>query len=165
LKNSFDARRHEVGGSKVSLDDIENNALRPLLGYRAHAVLVCAARSCPPLQRFAYTTSQLDEQIDTAYRAWLNRPDLNRFMPDTKKIEISNIFNWYKNDFDKAGGVSKVLARYSPQQYREFLATGAFETSYLPYNWALNDQSNQVRQYGLIQSIRDWVLNCFQFWK
>ena len=66
LKDSFVEKRHDVGGSKASLDDIENTGLRPLLGYRAHAVLVCAARSCPPLQRFAYTPSQLDEQIDTA---------------------------------------------------------------------------------------------------
>ena len=55
LKDSFTAKRHDVGGRKVSLDDIEHGTLRPLIGYRAHAVLVCAARSCPPLQRFAYT--------------------------------------------------------------------------------------------------------------
>jgi len=55
LKDSFSAKRNEIGGGKVSLDDIEHGALRPLIGYRAHAVLVCAARSCPPLQRFAYT--------------------------------------------------------------------------------------------------------------
>src|SRR6516164_6133845 len=59
LKDSFAAKRHDVGGRKVSLDEVENNALRPLLGYRTHAVLVCAARSCPPLQRFAYTPTQL----------------------------------------------------------------------------------------------------------
>jgi hypothetical protein len=53
-------------------------------------------------------------------------------MPDTKKVEISNIFNWYKNDFDKAGRVTKILAQYAPQQYRDFLASGNFETTYLP---------------------------------
>jgi Protein of unknown function, DUF547 len=165
LKDSFVAKRHEVGGSKVSLDDIENNMLRPLLGYRTHAVLVCAARSCPPLQRFAYAPLQLDEQIDTAYRAWLSRSDLNRFIPDAKKIEISNIFNWYKNDFDKAGGVTKILAQYAPPQYHDFLTSGDFETTYLPYNWAINDQSDQGKQYGWIQGLWDSILNFVQFWK
>ena len=165
LKDSFTAKRHDVGGDKVSLDDIENNALRPALGYRTHAALVCAARSCPPLQRFAYAGSRLDEQIDIAYRAWLSRSDLNRFMPDTKKIEISNIFNWYKNDFDKAGGVTKILAQYAPQQYHDFLASGNFETIYLPYNWGLNDQSDQGKQYGWIQVAWNWILNFIQFWK
>jgi uncharacterized protein DUF547 len=165
LKDSFAAKRHRVGGSKLSLDDAENNALRPLLGYRTHAVLVCAARSCPPLQRFAYAPLQLDEQVDTAYRAWLSRSDLNRFMPDAKKVEISNIFNWYKNDFDKAGGVTKILAQYAPPQYHDFLASGNFETSYLPYNWELNDQSNQGKEYGWVQGLWDSILNFVQFWK
>lgn len=165
LKDSFVAKRHDIGDSKVSLDDIENNTLRPLLGYRTHAVLVCAARSCPPLQRFAYTPSRLDEQIDTAYRAWLSRSDLNRFMPDARKIEISSIFNWYKDDFDKAGGVAKILAQYAPQQYHDFLASDNFETSYLPYDWGLNDQSNHGKEYSWIQNLWDSVLNFVQFWK
>src|SRR5438034_7733433 len=55
LKDSFSGKRNEIGGRKVSLDDIEHGTLRPLIGYRAHAALVCAARSCPPLQRSAYT--------------------------------------------------------------------------------------------------------------
>ena len=59
LKDSFTAKRNEIGGRKVSFDDIENGALRPLIVYRAHSVLVCAARSCPPLQRSAYTATNL----------------------------------------------------------------------------------------------------------
>jgi Protein of unknown function, DUF547 len=73
LKDSFSPKRNEIGGRKVSLDDIEHGTLRPLIGYRAHSVLVCAARSCPPLQQFAYTANRFDEQDDAAYRAWLAR--------------------------------------------------------------------------------------------
>src|SRR5439155_21897678 len=79
LKDSFAAKRNEIAGHKVSLDDIEHGALRPLIGYRAHAVLVCAARSCPPLERFAYTADQFEEQNDRAYQAWLALADLNMF--------------------------------------------------------------------------------------
>jgi len=165
LKDSFAAKRHDVGGRKVSLDDVENNALRPLLGYRTHAVLVCAARSCPPLQRFAYTPTQLDEQIETAYRAWLSRSDLNRFLPEVKKIEISSIFNWFKDDFDNAGGVAKIIARYAPQQYHDFLASGSFETTYLSYNWGLNDQSEHGKEYSWITHLWDSILNFIQVWK
>ena len=75
LKDSFKARRHKVGGGTVSLNDIENSALRPEFGYRTHAVLVCAARSCPPLQRSACSSGQLEEQVDHAYRTWPSRPD------------------------------------------------------------------------------------------
>jgi Protein of unknown function, DUF547 len=162
LKDSFAAKRHDVGGRKVSLDDVENNALRPLLGYRTHAVLVCAARSCPPLQRFAYTPTQLNEQIESAYRAWLSRSDLNRFLPEVKKIEISSIFNWYKDDFDRAGGVPNILAQYAPPQYHEFLISGDFETTYLSYNWGLNDQSDQGKEYSWIHNLWDSILNFIQ---
>src|SRR5262249_53683331 len=62
LKDSFTAKRNDVGGRKVSLNDIEHGTLRGLIGYRAHAVLVCAARSCPPLQRFAYSADNFEEQ-------------------------------------------------------------------------------------------------------
>jgi hypothetical protein len=166
LKDSFTAKRHEIGGTKVSLDDIENSTLRPPLGYRTHAVLVCAARSCPPLQSFAYTAQQLDQQIDTAYRAWLARDDLNQFLPDQKKVEISSIFNWYKQDFDKTEGVKQVLVQYAPQQYHDdFLAGGDYEVSYLPYNWGLNDQGDHGRDYGRNQMIWDWIVNFLQLRK
>jgi len=165
LKDSFGAKRHDIGGRKASLDDIEHGTLRPLLGYRAHAVLVCAARSCPPLQRFAYAPSQLDAQIDSAYRAWLAREDLNRFLPNQRKIEISSIFNWFKDDFDKAGGTKKILAEYAPQQYHDFLAGGNYEIGYLPYNWGLNDQSDHGKDYSRKQMIWDLIVNFLQFWK
>jgi hypothetical protein len=148
LKDSFSGKRNEIGGRKVALNDIEHGTLRPLIGYRAHAVLVCAARSCPPLQRFAYTADTFEEQDDRAYEAWLAREDLNKFSPGEKKVEISSIFKWFKQDFNKAGGVPKILGRYAPQSVRDFAASGKYDTKYLPYNWGLNDQGPHGRNYS-----------------
>jgi Protein of unknown function, DUF547 len=148
LKDSFSAKRNEVGGRKVALNDIEHGTLRPLIGYRAHAVLVCAARSCPPLQRSAYTADKFEEQDDRAYETWLAREDLNKFSPGEKKVEISSIFKWFKQDFDKAGGVPKILGRYAPQSVRDFAASGKYDMKYLPYNWGLNDQGPHGRNYS-----------------
>jgi hypothetical protein len=154
LKDSFSGKRNEIGGRKVSLDEIEHAMLRPLIGYRAHSVLVCAARSCPPLQRFAYTADKFEEQDDRAFRAWLSRADLNKFLPGEKKAEISNIFKWFKEDFDKAGGVQKVLGRYAPQSVREFAASAKY-IKYIPYNWGLNDQGPHGRNYTRAQLLFD----------
>jgi len=148
LKDSFTAKRHDIGGRKVALNDIEHGTLRPSIGYRAHAVLVCAARSCPPLQRFAYTPDNFEEQNGRAYRAWLAREDLNKFSPNEKKVEFSSIFKWFKQDFDKAGGIAKVLGYYAPQAVREFATSGNYEIKYLPYNWGLNDQGPHGRDYS-----------------
>ncbi len=148
LKDSFSGKRNDIGARKVALNDIEHGTLRPLISYRAHAVLVCAARSCPPLQRFAYTADKFEEQNDHAYRAWLGREDLNKLSPNDKKVEISSIFKWFKPDFDKAGGVPKILGRYAPLPARDFGVSEKYEIKYLPYNWGLNDQGPHGRNYS-----------------
>jgi hypothetical protein len=158
LKDSFSAKRNEVGGRKVALDDIEHGTLRPLIGYRAHAVLVCAARSCPPLQQFAYTADKFDEQDDAAYRAWLAREDLNKFSPNEKKVEISSIFKWFKRDFDNAGGIQKIVGGYAPESVREFASSRHYEIKYLSYNWGLNDQGSHGRNYSGLQLLFDNIL-------
>jgi hypothetical protein len=155
LKDSFTAKRNAIGGGKVALNDIEYGTLRPLIGYRAHAVLICAARSCPPLQRFAYTADKFEEQNDRAYRAWLGREDMNKFSPNEKKVEISSIFKWFKPDFDKAGGVAKILGRYAPQPVREFAGSGKYDIKYIPYNWGLNDQGPHGRNYSRANLVFD----------
>ncbi len=159
LKGSFKEKRHEIGGRKFALNDIEHGTLRPTIGWRAHAVLVCAARSCPPLQRNAYKTDNFEEQDAAAFRNWLARDDLNKFLPKEKGAEISSIFKWFKSDFDKGGGVPKVLGLYAPQSVRSFAGSGAYETRYLPYNWGLNDQGRHGRNYSKSRLIFD---NIFQ---
>jgi len=157
LKDSFTAKRNEIGGRKVSLDDIEHRALQPLISYRAHSVLVCAARSCPPLQQFAYTSNKFEEQDDRAYRAWLAREDLNKFLPNEKKVQISSVFKWFKQDFEKAGGLPKILGRYAPQSVREFAASGNYAIKYFPYNWGLNDQGSHGRNYSRTRLFLDTI--------
>jgi hypothetical protein len=155
LKDSFKAKRWDIGGRKASLNDIENGSLRPLIGWRTHALLVCAARSCPPLQRSAYTAEGFEEQDGRAFRAWLGREDLNHFMPNEKRVSISSIFKWFKGDFDKGGGVPKVLGMYAPSSAREFAASGNYKTDYLNYNWGLNDQGSHGRNYSKSNLIFD----------
>ncbi len=155
LDKSFARKAHLIGGKKVALDDIEHGTLRPAIGYRAHAALVCCARSCPPLQRTAYTAGNVDAQIDTAYRTWLAREDLNKFDPAKNRVEISSIFKWFKDDFTKAGGVPKILSRYGPPAQREWLAKGGYKIEFLPYRWGLNDQASRGKDYSRGNAIFD----------
>jgi hypothetical protein len=157
LDDSFGKQRHLVGGRKVSLDDIEHGTLRPQTGYRVHAALVCAARSCPPLQRSAFTGPKLDTQLDFAFREWLAREDLNQFDPQRRSAKISSIFKWFAEDFEKAGGVKKILARHGPKA-----ASGDEEISHLPYHWGLNDQGGKGADYTRGKMLRDNVTNFFR---
>ncbi len=74
----FKAHRFRLAGEPVSLDEIESR-LREMKDPRIHAALVCAARSCPPLRREAYTAANIDEQLDSNVREWLAN---SRAQPD-----------------------------------------------------------------------------------
>jgi hypothetical protein len=136
--NPWKRRRHVVGGSAVSLDEIEHDTLRGMAGYRVHAALVCAARSCPPLARHAYRGSSLEAQLDARMRAWLSRSDLNRFDPGGG-AELSRIFDWFEADFAATGGVRAAVLRHGPESARAALGRADARIRFLEYDWSLNE--------------------------
>lgn len=147
LDNSFGGARWPVAGRTISLDEIEHENLRPLFGWKVHATIVCAARSCPPLQREAFTAANLEALTAQSYRAWLGREDLNRYEPNARRVSLSPIFKWFKDDFTGDGAVPKVLERFGPEAHRAFFAAGNFKVGYLDYRWGLNDQSGLGMKY------------------
>lgn len=58
---------------------------------------------------------------------------MNQFDPSKNRVEISSIFKWFKADFDKAGGVEKILGRYGPSKLQPFLAKGGYKIDYKKY--------------------------------
>lgn len=143
LKDSFGGARWKIGGRTVSLDEIEHKNLRTLYDWKTHATIVCAARSCPPILREAFTAANLDALTEKAFRVWLGREDLNRFDLAAKRAEVSPIFKWFKGDFKGEGELTKVLARYAPEKAHSVLERGDFKIEYLDYNWGLNDQGGR----------------------
>ncbi|MFU8848343.1 MAG: DUF547 domain-containing protein [Opitutales bacterium] len=148
LDSPFDAKRHRIGGELVSVDDIEHTILRPIIGWKVHSVVVCAARSCPPLLNRAYLPETWQAQMEERYRTWLAREDLNSY--DTgrfrKTVEVSRIFNWYSEDFTGPNSVEAVLRDFAPEKYRAFLAE-SFRVTFKNYHWGLNDQSDLGKDY------------------
>jgi Protein of unknown function, DUF547 len=149
IKGSFTDATHRVGGKDVSLDDIEKATVVPDVGFRAHAVLVCAARSCPPLAREAYLPDRFAGQSGFAMLRWLARDDLNHFDAAARSAEISPIFRWNAKDFAAAkGGLRGVLSLYAPDAARGFVADPGTRIRYKDYEWGLNDQGVHGRNYG-----------------
>ncbi|MDF3128116.1 DUF547 domain-containing protein [Kiritimatiellaeota bacterium B1221] len=147
LDNPFTTKTHPIGGKKVSLDEIEHDTLRPLIGWKVHALVVCAARSCPPLPRNAFFPDTWENQISARYTLWLNREDLNSFDPKGKTAELSKIFDWYKEDFKGDGDLSILLKRFVPEKIEPYLQNSKTKTRYKPYHWGLNDQSDLGKDY------------------
>ena len=156
LAESFTAPRHTVGGHAVSLDQIEHEGLRPQVGYRVHAALVCAARSCPPLRREAFAAATLDAQLDAAMAAWLAREDLNAYDVPRGVARLSSIFDWFKDDFAKAGGLPEVLRRHGPPAARTLASHPDLKVEYLPYDWSLNDRHPRAA-YGRLRLLWDQI--------
>jgi hypothetical protein len=124
----------KVGGANYTLDQIENDIIRPLGDPRIHAAIVCASVSCPDLAAEPFTASKLDEQLDKGLRRFLSNP-AKGLRIEGGTLKVSSIFDWFADDFETSGGVLAVLRKYSP--------SGASipadpKLDYLTYDWQLN---------------------------
>jgi hypothetical protein len=105
---------------------------------RVHAAINCASKSCPPLRAEAYTAEKLDAQLDEQMRAFVDDPARNHIDPLKKTLEVSEIFKWFAEDFERdAKSVKDFLLRYATPDKAE-LVRGA-KIRYLDYDWHLND--------------------------
>ncbi len=158
----FEAHRFRLAGEAVSLDEIESR-LREMNDPRIHAALVCAARSCPPLRREAYTVGNIDEQLDSNVREWLANPELNRFDANKRIATVSPIFKWYGKDFQAyPGGLRGFLLKFGPPAATEKLKGGKFAIRFATYHWGLNDQSGRGKGYSSFQLSINWLKNWFR---
>ncbi len=127
---TWDVKRIEIGGKKYSLNDIENNILRPQFAdARIHFAINCAARSCPPLHNRAYTAENLERTLEERTRRFVRNERYNRISPT--RAEVSKIFDWYADDF---GDLRAFLSRYAGVTIAP-TATVVF----LEYDWRLNE--------------------------
>ena len=140
-KGFFDKKKFMVAGKSVTLNDIENNIVRPT--YKEpliHFGLVCAALSCPPLIRKAYTASNVRSQLVENARAYLANPKQNHWDARTKTLYLSKIFEWYKVDFsDNTAGLIAFAKEYGPESMKSGLeGAGNVKIKFLEYDWTLN---------------------------
>lgn len=128
-------------GRTVSLNTLEHQLIRKeLADPRIHAALVCAAISCPPLSRDAYTGDRIDEQLNLAMRNWINDPQRNVIDAKNRQLRLSKIFRWYATDFGGTLNLPEYLSKYTGTDIR------GFDVTFLQYDWRLNDLSSAGRQ-------------------
>ncbi len=133
-KGFFDKATYELAGQKITLNDIENKMLRAKFkDARFHFVLVCGAKGCPPLIAEAYRPSTLEKQLETQTVKALNN-DLF-IKASGKKVAVSEIFKWYKEDFVRDGNEVDFLNKYRSNK----IDAGA-KLSYYTYDWRLNSK-------------------------
>lgn len=125
---TWDVKRIKIGGVLYSLNQIENEIIRPQFkDARIHFALNCAAKSCPPLYNNAFLPAQLDQQLEERTRSFI-RSNHNEI--SQQAVKISKIFDWYKADF---GDLFVFLNKYA-----EVKISPQAKITYVDYDWDLN---------------------------
>jgi hypothetical protein len=140
----WDETRHRVGRFEVTLDTIEHALLRPFFrDPRIHFAVNCAAASCAPLPRWAFTGRELDRQLDERARLFLSDPRNVKLEGDT--LTLSRYFDWYGSDFTaegwkpRADTEAEFVALYATPELAARLRSGAdLELEFFDYDWSLN---------------------------
>ncbi len=131
----FDKTKYDIGGKSITLNDMEHQLLRDNFSKdpRFHFVLVCAGLGCPPIIDEAYTPDRLKSQLNRQTKKALNDPNFIQVIKN--KVEISQIFEWYKGDFTQNGqSLVDFINKYKTEKLPE-----KTKVSYYPYDWTLNE--------------------------
>jgi hypothetical protein len=162
VSSFFETVSYDVGGYVFSLDNIEHGILRgnkkkhllsrrpfadsdsrnefvvEKVDPRIHFALVCGSRSCPPIE--VYEEGEIDEQLELVSMAFINSDEVT-IDRDSRKLKVSKIFDWYKDDFGGKEGIMAFILkyRYDPEE-QEFLEHKArkLHVTYNEYDWSLN---------------------------
>ena len=145
-------------GTGSSLDRIEHELLRAKGVYeepRVHFAVNCASIGCPMLREEAYVAERLDAQLEAQTLRFLTDRSRNRYDPAKNVLEVSKIFDWFKEDWQSGyRGLGKDATPISSREqffakYADVLATTPEGRQavrerkaalvFLEYDWALND--------------------------
>lgn len=137
-------------GERRHLDNLEHDLIRAPGVFdepRIHFAVNCASIGCPMLRGEAFVAERLDSQLEDATRRFLSDHSRNRFDGDSGRLQVSKIFDWYGEDFEKAtsdaGGLKGYLAAYAEllaasELGRDRLRSGDYRIGFLDYDWRLN---------------------------
>ncbi|MEL7041046.1 MAG: DUF547 domain-containing protein [Pseudomonadota bacterium] len=129
----------EINGETLSLDHIEHQILRVEWDDpRVHYAVNCAAYSCPNLQTDAWFGETLDEDLDTAARAYVNDPR-GVTIRNNGTLQVSTIYKWFREDFGGSNdGVIDHLLEFAEPELAAQIEAKRRITKH-EYDWDLND--------------------------
>lgn len=135
-------------GEVRSLDDIEHKLIRGSDRYndpRIHFAVNCASIGCPALANQAFQGDNLENLLESQTELFLADSSRNRL--SGKKLELSSIFKWYREDFEKGwkgyNSLEAFISHYAssmslPENVKAALDNKKVDINFLDYDWALN---------------------------
>ncbi|MEP6956763.1 MAG: DUF547 domain-containing protein [Chthoniobacterales bacterium] len=131
----FTGKNIKVAGEQTSFKKLEDDVIRAKFGEPlVHFALNCASRSCPPLQTEAFRADALGAQMEKLARGYVNSERGVIYESGKKSAQLSKIFDWYKDDFAKAGGAMDFI-----NKRRSSPIPKDAKISFQDYDWGLNE--------------------------
>ena len=135
LFSFFTGKRIKVADEEMSFNHLEKDVIRGKFGDpHVHFALNCASRSCPPLNREVFRSSEVDAQMEKLAKAFVNSERGVKFDTSKKAAELSKIFDWYKDDFKSEGGALAFINKRRTEPLPNDVKIG-----YQDYDWNLNE--------------------------
>ncbi len=137
-KSFFAGSTCVVAGKALTLNEIENEKIRKTYkDARVHMALNCASASCPELPREAFFAEKLNAQLDREAKKFVADRRNVDWNPTTKTARLSQIFEWYKDDF--GGSSQNVIAWINRYRAADAKLAPDAKVETIAYDWRLND--------------------------
>jgi hypothetical protein len=148
LSPPWKKRFFKLFGQESHLSNVENDLIRKKFKEpRIHFALNCASIGCPMLFNEAYNPERLDKQLEQGLKSFLSDSTRNTYNKESNSLQISKIFDWYSEDFEKGyqgyNQVVDVFSKYAELLTNDIPSQKAIKNKkvlikYLNYDWNLN---------------------------
>lgn len=155
IPGAFEARRHQVAGESLTLDQIEQTVLPRFNDPRAFLALGRGAVGSGRLRSEVFAPETLERQLAEVAGECVSHVQCVNVDRTANTVLISSIFSWRSKDFstayaDRAGAMFSsrspieraVLAFIDPKLTiieKNFLARNEFKVEFEKFDWSLND--------------------------
>jgi hypothetical protein len=134
----FKLRDIRIGGKSTSLYDYENDVIRSLNEPRIHFALNCMVKDCPRLPMVPFDAAELDAQLSELTWQFFNKEKHLRIDSENKIVYVSEILDFYTEDFVVSGDQQDLLAYIN--RYQKVAIPADYQVEFIDYDWTINQQ-------------------------
>ncbi len=138
VKGFFDAKKYQVAGESLTLNQLEEKKIRSSGDPRVHFAVNCASYDCPPLAATAFSGKSWDRDLERLTKEALTRKDEVAVDDAKKEVRVVQLFEWYQKDWGDEAKVRAFVAKYVGADVAAKVTDPAYKLGYRPYDWRNN---------------------------
>ena len=146
----FWRKKFVAGGRKYTLNGMEAILRKRLAEPRVHFVLVCAAISCPRLEREAFVAENVEMLLEKNAHIFVNDPRNLQIDAASNLVTVARIYTFYEGDFEAHVRAENAVSSGHPiVDYIRLYATDSNRQALdalkepcvvdFDYDWGIND--------------------------